>query len=87
MYIILIIFIEPCIVPYSSNGYYSKVEPTYLNVSESSEFMDGEVVTITCFSGFNLKGSSRMECRKGDWDTTISECTPGDNYITLKFKK
>jgi len=55
------------------------VEPTYLNVTESTEFMDGEIVTITCFSGFNLKGPSRMECRKGDWDVgTISECTPGN---------
>lgn len=46
--------------------------------------MDGEIVTITCFSGFNLKGPSRMECKKGDWDVgTISECTPGNkiNYF------
>lgn len=50
-----------------------------MNVSESTEFMDGEVVTITCFPGFNLKGPSRMECKKGDWD--ISECTPGNNII------
>jgi len=71
---------EPCLVPYSSNGFYSKVEPTYVNVSESMAFTDGEVVTITCFAGFNLKGPSRMECRKGDWDVgaAVSECTPGD---------
>ncbi|XP_022181036.1 sushi, von Willebrand factor type A, EGF and pentraxin domain-containing protein 1 isoform X2 [Myzus persicae] len=69
--------LKPCLIPYSANGFYSKVEPTYLNVTESTEFMDGEIVTITCFSGFNLKGPSRMECRKGDWDVgTISECTP-----------
>ena len=48
----------------------------------NAEFIDGEIVTITCFSGFNLKGPSRMECKKGDWDVgTISECTPGNIII------
>lgn len=80
-------FIEPCLVPYTANGFYSKVEPTYSNVSESTEFMDGEVVTITCLPGFNLKGPSRMECIKGDWDvgTAVSECTPGDISIELYY--
>lgn len=81
-------FTEPCLIPYSSNGYYSKVEPTFQNVSESTEFMDTEVVTVTCFPGFNLKGPTRMECRKGEWDvgSAISECTPGD-IIILKLNK
>lgn len=49
--------------------------------------MDGEVVTITCLSGFNLKGPSRMECIKGDWDvgTAVSECTPGNINIELYY--
>lgn len=75
-------------IPYTSNGFYSKLEPTYVNVSESTEYMDGEAVTITCFPGFNMKGPSRMECRKGDWDVGIAmpECTPGyTKHILLLY--
>lgn len=54
-----------------------------MNVTENSEFKDGEVVTVTCLPGFNLKGPSRMECKMGDWDVDNSfpECTPGDEKI------
>ncbi|XP_050520065.1 sushi, von Willebrand factor type A, EGF and pentraxin domain-containing protein 1 isoform X2 [Daktulosphaira vitifoliae] len=70
--------LKPCLVPYTANGYYRTNEPTFLNITENTEISDGEVVTLSCFSGFNLKGSPRIQCIKGDWDvdTSIPECTP-----------
>lgn len=70
-------------IPDPSNGFYTKTAPTAAaaaNVTESTEFADGDVVTVTCHPGFNMKGPSRMQCDKGEWDVgaAIAECTPGD---------
>lgn len=74
---------EPCTVPYSLHGLYTRysvqgLSPEESVITEETEFTDGDTVNFTCNAGFNIKGPSSFTCILGEWDVPVlPECTPG----------